>query len=564
MEIKNLKISQRLALGFGIISLLLVATTALGVTSAASIQTRINNVRQAEHTSNLTLTAVGDATAIALAENSVAYDYSSHSSPTGDLQGLNQAIAAFTKDINSLKSSITTGPNKALLDQAQAGFTTYQSMSNQANSDLVQNTAKSVQAAAQLIGQLSFGTMAKPLTTLSENFAQVSQHEKALASSNANQAKTLELLLGLLAIILSVAISLMTTRKIVRPLQTGVRVMKKVSQRDFTERLEIAGTDEISELSASINEMLENVSSVLYSIADNSKALGSTASELAATSTGLSKTAEETYSEASTASAAAEEISVSVASVATGTDQMRSSIQAIAHSAEEASKVADEAVLQANTTTEAVSRLGVSSAEIGEVVRVITSIAKQTNLLALNATIEAARAGEAGKGFAVVANEVKDLAKDTADATDEIARKIEAIQDNTESAVHAIGQITEIIARIAELQQSIASAVTEQSDVARIVSQSITEAASGSSEIARSIAGVATAADATTRGSATAQKASASLEEMSSELKRLAETFKLRKDDAASPYRTSSNSADNRFKPNSGRKESNTEKSNIS
>ncbi len=177
MEIKNLKISQRLALGFGIISLLLVATTALGVTSAASIQTRLNSVRQAEHTSNLTLTAVGDATAIALAENSVAYDYSSHSSPTGDLQGLSQAIAAFTKDLNSLKSSITTGPNKALLDQAQAGFTTYQSMSNQANSDLVQNTAKSVQAAAQLIGQLSFGTMAKPLTTLSENFAQVSQHE---------------------------------------------------------------------------------------------------------------------------------------------------------------------------------------------------------------------------------------------------------------------------------------------------------------------------------------------------------------------------------------------------
>ncbi len=171
--------------------------------------------------------------------------------------------------------------------------------------------------------------------------------------------------------------------------------------------------------------------------------------------------------------AATEQVNRNLQTVATGAEEMSATIKEIAKNASEAARVASEAVKSAATTNATVSKLGDSSVEIGQVIKVITSIAQQTNLLALNATIEAARAGEAGKGFAVVANEVKELAKQTAKATEDISQKINAIQGDTKSAVDAIGNISGIINQINDISNTIATAVEEQSATTNEMSRNV-------------------------------------------------------------------------------------------
>ena len=253
-------------------------------------------------------------------------------------------------------------------------------------------------------------------------------------------------------------------------------------------------------------------------VSQNSQALSSALEELSATSQQMVGNAEETATQASVVAAASEQVSRNVQIVASGTEEMSASIREIAKNAQEAAKVATSAVTAAKTTNETITKLGVSSAEIGQVIKVITSIAQQTNLLALNATIEAARAGEAGKGFAVVANEVKELAKETAKATEDISQKIEAIQGDTKSAVLAIAEIGEIIGKINDFQNTIASAVEEQTATTNEMSRNVAEAAKGSTEIAQNIVGVASAAKSTTTGATDTQRASGELSRMASEL----------------------------------------------
>ena len=207
--------------------------------------------------------------------------------------------------------------------------------------------------------------------------------------------------------------------------------------------------------------------------------------------------------------------------VASGVGQMGTSIAEIAKNAHDAASVAQTAVTTADSTNRTITQLGESSAQIGQVIKVITSIAQQTNLLALNATIEAARAGEVGKGFAVVANEVKELAKATARATEDIGRKIEAIQVGTRAAVEAIGQNSAVINQVNDFSNTIASAVEEQTATTNEIARNIAEAAQGSSEIAQNITAVAQAARDTTHGAAKTQDAAGSLVRMATELQRL-------------------------------------------
>jgi methyl-accepting chemotaxis protein len=303
-------------------------------------------------------------------------------------------------------------------------------------------------------------------------------------------------------------------------------VVNAASSGDLTRPITVKGADAVGQLAEGLCRLFTAMRGDIAKIAQMAQVLASSSQELTAVSQQMAANADETASQANVASAAAEQVSKNVTTVSTGAEEMGASIKEIAKSANEAARVATSAVRVADKTNATVAKLGESSAEIGNVIKVITSIAQQTNLLALNATIEAARAGEAGKGFAVVANEVKELAKQTAKATEDISRKIEAIQADTKGAVEAIAQIGKIINQINDLQNTIASAVEEQTATTGEIGRNVAEAARGSSEIAQSITGVAQAARGTTEGADNTRSSADELSRMALDLQKLVSKFK--------------------------------------
>jgi methyl-accepting chemotaxis protein len=311
-----------------------------------------------------------------------------------------------------------------------------------------------------------------------------------------------------------------------------------LSRKDLT--VTVIPQSEKDLLSQNFERAFTSLQGMIGHIGENTTTLSAASEELSATAAQLGANAEETSAQASVVSAAAEQVSKNVQTVATGTEEMSISIKEIARSAQEAAGVATEAVRVAQTTNSVVGKLGDSSAEIGKVIKVITSIAEQTNLLALNATIEAARAGEVGKGFGVVAHEVKELAKETAKATEEISQKIAAIQTGARGAVEAIAQIGSIIHQIHDYQSTIASAVEEQTATTNEISRNLTEAAKASADIAQNITGVAQAAQSTSGGAADSQRAAAELARMATELQRLVAQFHYRREERAAVPRLSS------------------------
>jgi methyl-accepting chemotaxis protein len=364
-----------------------------------------------------------------------------------------------------------------------------------------------------------------------------------------------------IVIALGIFLAVTVSRMIAKPLRLMQDVAEKLALGDTEQKITYEARDEIGSLAESFRQVIDYnrriaaacealgrgdvtvsvepksdkdllaknfdhavnaIRDTIREMAEGAANLAAASEELSATSTQMSANAEETAAQAGAVSSAAEQISANVQTVA--------SIKEIASNAHNAAKVAGNGVTVANAASQKVGKLNDSSQEIGQVIKVITSIAEQTHLLALNATIEAARAGEAGKGFAVVANEVKELAKETAKATEDISRKIEAIQADTKGAIEGITEISQIIAQISDIQNTIATAVEEQTATTNEISRNVNDVASGNQEIARNINGVASAAKSTTEGAEYTNKAAGELARLASTLQTLVRQFDFGKD----------------------------------
>ncbi|WP_040338832.1 methyl-accepting chemotaxis protein [Candidatus Blastococcus massiliensis] len=427
---------------------------------------------------------------------------------------------AFADGVTAYAATGMSPDQQEILDDVVEDLSTYVTVQDQVLRPLaLAGDTAGWTAANDAQGTTVVDELRAELATLNEMEQQEAEAASAGIHDNAETSQTLTLAIMIAGILTALGLGWFVAGGVARAARRVQDVTEALAAGDLTKSSGLVSKDEMGRMGQALDAAVDNLRSVLGGVAASADAVAASSEELSASSAQISASAEETSAQSGVVSGAAEEVSRSVQTVAAGAEQMGASIREIASNAAEASEVAARAVTAAETTTATVAKLGESSAEIGNVVKVITSIAEQTNLLALNATIEAARAGEAGKGFAVVANEVKELAQETAKATEDIARRVQSIQGDTTAAVAAIEEISAIVAQISDRQTTIASAVEEQTATTNEMSRSVQEAAGGTTQIAENITGVSTAADSTTQALTQTRTAVDELSRMAADLR---------------------------------------------
>jgi methyl-accepting chemotaxis protein len=358
--------------------------------------------------------------------------------------------------------------------------------------------------------------------------ASVVELDKLLAIRLAkyDMGRTWALALTAVALAASLLLVVFIARSITVPIHRCMAGMQSLAGRDLTTKLPASWNGELGRMAAAVNQAVSGVREAIDGMRSNAGVLTHASEDMTNASHVMSANAEETATQSNVVAAAAEQVSRSVQTVATSSEEMATSVREVARQAHQAARVATDGVQLAETANSSVVKLGEGSKNIGNVVKVITTIAEQTNLLALNATIEAARAGEVGKGFAVVANEVKELAKQTSQATDEISQRIETIQNDITATVKTIDEVSGVIKQISSIQTAIAGAVEQQTVTTQEIGRNLTEAARGTSEIARNIAGVAEAARNTSEGAHKTERTSRDLASAAKQLSELVAHFK--------------------------------------
>jgi methyl-accepting chemotaxis protein len=347
------------------------------------------------------------------------------------------------------------------------------------------------------------------------------------AQAAVDAARMITLSAAVLVVAMAAVLMWFLTRSIARPVGQTRQLLRAVADGDFTQRVELTSRDELGEMAAALNHTIEGVGSALQTIAHEAERVSAASGRLTEVSREMAGSADRVVSEAGEASTAAARANEEVSSAAAGTEQMQASIGEIARNTSSAGAAVESAVRSAEDANATIGKLVGSISQIGDVARLIATIADQTNLLALNATIEAARAGDAGKGFAVVAGEVKELAQQTAKATEDIGARIEAVRTDSADANRALEDITTAIDRIADLQGVIGRSIGEQNTVAGSISSSVVRAAQGTTDIAARANEVLQTSSRTTQAADSTREAAAELAAMAANLQGVVARFRL-------------------------------------
>jgi methyl-accepting chemotaxis protein len=522
----KMKIGTKLGLGFGSILCLLVV---LGVFSLLQVAKVNSNTVDIANNWLPSVKAVAQLRfdALSFRRNSLNYIIATDKKPQYE-EKMKEAVAALAEGEKTYELLITSNEQRRLYQ----GFRDQWDKFLAANTRVLELARQGKNAEAGMLTQ-SEGTefFDGALNFLRDD---IDLNNKGAADSSSAGAATYissrYWVIGIMAgaLVFGSVIAFTLARGIASSATAMLAVIGEVADQNLTVKdMVIVSEDEIGRAGVALNRMKNNLHEMVRSIRDTAGQVAASSEELSATSQQITANSEETTAQAKLVSDAGSQVNTNLQTLASGSEEMNSTIGEIAKNASEAARVAGEAVTAAASANETVSRLGDSSVEIGKVIEVITSIAQQTNLLALNATIEAARAGEAGKGFAVVANEVKELAKQTAKATEEIKQKITVIRETTGGAVEAIGGIKGVIDKISHISTEIATAVEEQSATTSEMARNVTEAARGAATISSNIQGVAEAAQNTSTNVGEAQTATEHLARIASQLREQVGQFKV-------------------------------------
>ena len=447
--------------------------------------------------------------------------------------GVTQNAKTITDALNTLNEQAPTPAQKQLIDDGLSLVAQMQTIYQKELAPLAESSALLTGGQYRELGDRvtkDFAPVADQALTKTTALAALYSKEMADAvargKSTASSAVRTIWIFTVVGALLLIAFGYWIARAISVSVARVRDALDALAHGDLTRPVLVDSNDEVGQMARSLGAAQNSLREAMREIGDTSTTLAGSAEELSAVAAQVALNSQQAASQANALGATSSEVSGNVQTVAAGTEEMSASIREIAQSSSEAVRVAGSAVTEAARAGETVAKLGASSAEIGNVVKAITTIAEQTNLLALNATIEAARAGEAGKGFAVVAEEVKQLAQETARATEDISHRVETIQGDTQAAVTAIQRITQTIEDINAFQTTIASAVEEQTATTNEIARTIGEAANGSASIAGDVHSVAEVAQSSSTGIADAQRAAAELATLSTNLQNLVGRFR--------------------------------------
>jgi methyl-accepting chemotaxis protein len=438
---------------------------------------------------------------------------------------------AFRTELAALRSAQLTVSEQTTVDSAMGLFDQFMATDKRVIDGFRAGDAASSAQAEQLVAVDEieiFDKVASAVDHVVNAIDEEAVAAGAAADAASRRAAAVMVATGLAVVVMGAVLAMLLIRSITSPLRRLNHRLADIAggDGDLTQRIHDESGDEIGSAARSFNAFAERVQLLVSQVATTGQRVAQAAERLDTVSSRLAVGAADTSSQAEVVSAGAEEVSAIVSTMAASAEEMSASIAEISRSTSLATQVVGKGVEAAQEARQTVAALGASSAEIQSVINLITAIAAQTNLLALNATIEAARAGESGKGFAVVAGEVKDLAQQTATATEQIAAKVNAIQSGSAAAVAAIARIGEVVTEINDTQLTIASAIEEQTATTTEMSRNVGETATGAGEIASSIQSVAQTAQHTTVGAEHARQTSTELNRASSELQELVSTFR--------------------------------------